>query len=68
MDTITLEVISGLTLAVCLWVLAMVYRLGLDVKGIKSDMKHVPTKREVDKLIAEHALLCAQHRARHGER
>lgn len=67
MDTFYLEIISGLTLGVSLWVLGMVHKLALDIRSLKADVKHMPTRREVDKMIAEHAVACAQHRAKFGE-
>lgn len=53
MDSYLLEIVAGLTLTVCLWVLKTVHVMALDVRGMKTDISHMPTKDEMTKKIAE---------------
>lgn len=62
MDSYFLEVIAGLTLTVCLWVLLTVHKLAVNMKGVVTDIKHLPNKEYVDDAISEHAFLCARQR------
>jgi len=62
MDSYLLEVIAGVTLFICLWVLRTVHSMALDVRGLKTTIQHVPTKDQVNDMISEHAMLCAQQR------
>lgn len=63
MDSHILEVIAGATLAVCLWVLLTVHKLSVDIRGMKTDIKHLPDKEYVDDAILEHVMTCAHQRA-----
>jgi hypothetical protein len=63
MDSYLLEIVAGLTLAVCLWVLKTVHVMALDLRGMKTDISYMTTKEEVADMIGDHALICAQQRA-----
>ena len=63
MDSYLLEIVAGLTLAVCLWVLKTVHVMALDVRGMKTDISYMPSKDEVTEMIGDHAMICAQQRA-----